>query len=133
MNFPNKKYQVIYADPPQHFQNWNNATAQTNPNHHYNTMSMEEIAKLPVNDIADDNCVLFMWCTDPLLHKQIPIVEQWGFTYKTVAFYWIKTNKDKVKNYYFKGAEVFGLEQIQRYVFLRQKVNLKDYQVMLIN
>ena len=103
MNFPNKKYQVIYADPPWHFQNWNNATAQTNPNHHYNTMSMEEIAKLPVNDIADDNCVLFMWCTDPLLHKQIPIVEQWGFTYKTVAFYWIKTNKDKVKNYYFKG------------------------------
>ena len=73
-----------------------------------------------------------MWCTDPLLHKQIPIVEQWGFTYKTVAFYWIKTNKDKVKNYYFKG-QVFGLEQIQRYVFLRQKVNLKDYQVMLIN
>ena len=60
MNFPNKKYQVIYADPPWHFQNYNNDTAQTSPTHHYNTMSMEEIAKLPVKDIADDNCVLFM-------------------------------------------------------------------------
>ena len=103
VNFPTKKYSVIYADPPWHFQNWNNATAQTNPNHHYPTMSMEDLENLPVNDIADENSILFMWCTDPLLHKQIPIVEKWGFTYKTVAFYWIKTNKSKIKNYYFKG------------------------------
>jgi len=98
-----KKYNIIYADPPWHFQNWNNENAQTNPENHYKTMTMKDIANLPIKDIADKDCVLFMWCTDPLLHKQIPIVKDWGFEYKTVAFYWIKTNKDKIKNYYFKG------------------------------
>ena len=98
MNFPNKKYQVIYADPPWHFQNWNNASAQTNPEQHYSTMSMKDIENLPVGDIADTNCVLFMWCTDPLLHKQIPIVKKWGFEYKTVGFTWVKTNKDRIRD-----------------------------------
>jgi len=102
MNFPNKKYNIIYADPPWYFKNYNNAKAQTNPESHYKTMTMKEIAELPVNDIAAKDCVLFMWCTDPLLNKQIPIVEQWGFTYKTVGFHWVKTNKDKSKNLYFK-------------------------------
>ena len=99
-----KKYQIVYADPPWHFQNYNNAKAQTNPERHYKTMTMKEIVNLPVNEIADDNCVLFMWCTDPLLHKQIPIVEKWGFTYKTVGFHWVKTNKDKSKNLYAIGT-----------------------------
>ena len=101
--FPDKKYKVIYADPPWHFQNWNNAKT-SNPEKHYKTMTMEDIIKLPVGDIAEDACALFMWCTDPLLHKQIPIVEKWGFEYKTIAFYWAKTNKNKIKNYYFKGT-----------------------------
>ena len=102
--FPNKKYNIIYADPPWHFQNYNNDKAQTNPTRHYPTMSMKEIAELPVGDIADKDCILFMWCTDPLLDKQIPIVKEWGFTYKTVAFHWAKTNKDKRNNYYVKGT-----------------------------
>ena len=102
--FPKKKYNIIYADPAWHFQNYNNANAQTNPENHYKTMSMKEIQDLPVNDIADKDCVLFMWCTDPLLHKQIPIVEKWGFTYKTVGFYWVKTNKNKSNNLYFKSV-----------------------------
>ncbi len=104
MELSKKKYNIIYADPPWHFQNWNNDKAQTNPIHHYPTMTMKEIEDLPVGDIADKDCILFMWCTDPLLHKQIPIVEKWGFKYKTVGFYWIKTNKNRIKNYYFKGT-----------------------------
>ena len=102
--FPKKKYQIIYADPAWHFQNYNNANAQTNPENHYKTMNMKDIGNLPVHEIADDNCVLFMWCTDPLLDKQIPIVQKWGFTYKTVGFHWVKTNKDKSKNLYFKSV-----------------------------
>ena len=98
------KFKIIYADPPWTFKNYNNAKAQTNPDRHYKTMTMEEIANLPINDLADKDCVLFMWCTDPLLHKQIPIVEKWGFTYKTVGFHWVKTNKDKSKNLYAVGT-----------------------------
>tara|TARA_R110002153_G_scaffold114382_4_gene257062 strand:- start:264 stop:695 length:432 start_codon:yes stop_codon:yes gene_type:complete len=67
-------------------------------------MSMEDIKKLPVGDIADKNCVLFMWCTDPLLNKQIEVINDWGFTYKTVGFYWIKENKNKINSTYWKGT-----------------------------
>jgi N6-adenosine-specific RNA methylase IME4 len=101
--FPNKKYNIIYADPPWHFQNYNNEKTRTNAEHHYNTMSLKDIINLPIKNITADDCILFMWCTDPLLDKQIPIIENWGFTYKTVGFVWVKTNKDRIKNYYFKG------------------------------
>ena len=92
----NKKYNILYADPPWNFQNWNNENTRTNPIHHYKTMTMKEIENLPIQNIAADNCILFMWCTDPLLHKQLPVVEKWGFKYKTIAFYWVKTNKDRI-------------------------------------
>ncbi len=55
-------------------------------------MKDEEIAALPVNKIADKNCALFLWTTFPLLDKQIRLFKQWGFTYKTLGFSWIKTN-----------------------------------------
>ena len=104
MNFPNKKYNIIYADPPWYFQNYNNQTAQTNPGQHYKTMTMKEISDLPINKITADDCILFMWCTDPLLPKQLEIIDAWSFNYKTVGFYWVKTNKNKEKNYYFKSV-----------------------------
>ena len=49
-------------------------------------------------------CVLFLWVTDPILDKAIELIEDWGFKYKTVGFYWVKTNK-KVDNviYYTLG------------------------------
>ena len=77
INFPNKKYNIIYADPPWHFENWNNEKAQTNPLNHYPTMNMKEIHNLPVKNIAAEDCFLFMCCTDPLFNKQIPIFESW--------------------------------------------------------
>ena len=101
---PNKKYGIIYADPPWTFKNYSNEKSDSNADHHYPCMSMEDIAKIPVQDIADKDCILFMWCTDPLLNKQIPIIESWGFTYKTVGFHWVKTNKDKSKNLYVVGT-----------------------------
>ena len=100
ISLPDKKYKIIYADPAWKYasgflkRNWSNK---------YNTMKAEDIYNLPVNKIADDNCILFLWVTFPKLLEGLETIKQWGFTYKTVAFYWIKTNKDKVKNYYFKG------------------------------
>ena len=55
-----KKYNIIYADPPWHFQNYNNDKAQTNPANHYPTMTMKDIENLPIGDLADKDCVLFM-------------------------------------------------------------------------
>ena len=56
-------------------------------------MSIEDICKLPVEKIADKDCVLFMWMTFPTLVEGLKVLENWGFKYKTVAFVWIKQNK----------------------------------------
>ena len=103
--FPeNKKYNIIYADPAWTFKNYNNEKSNSNADHHYNCMSLSDIKKLPVKDLASKDCVLFMWCTDPLLNKQIEVISSWGFEYKTVGFYWIKENKNKKNSTYWKGT-----------------------------
>ena len=103
MDFPNKKYNIIYADPPWSFKNYNNEKSNHNPDHHYSCMTMDEIKKLPVDTIADKDCVLFLWCTDPLINKQIEVINAWNFRYKTVGFYWIKENKNQTKTRFWKG------------------------------
>ena len=56
-------------------------------------MNPQEIWDLPINDIADDNCILFIWVTYPKLIEGIETISKWGFTYKTCAFSWVKKNK----------------------------------------
>lgn len=84
-----RKYSIIYADPPWHFWGggWKNQTQ------HYKTMSMDEIKELPVDDLADENCILFMWVTFPVLKDALDIIEKWGFKYSTCGFNWVKKTK----------------------------------------
>ena len=56
-------------------------------------MNIKDICNLPVDKIADKDCVLFMWMTFPTLVEGLKVLESWGFKYKTVAFVWIKQNK----------------------------------------
>lgn len=56
-------------------------------------MTMEEIKNLPVCDLADKDCAMFMWTTLPVLKESFSVLERWGFEYKTVAFVWIKKNR----------------------------------------
>jgi N6-adenosine-specific RNA methylase IME4 len=53
----------------------------------------EWIDNLPVKNIADKNCVLFLWVTMPKLNECWDLITNWGFEYKTVAFTWVKKNK----------------------------------------
>lgn len=94
----NKKYQIIYADPPWSY--YNDSTTKSNcttvrgmRRPPYNVMSSKEIIKLPVKKIADDNCLLFIWTTDYHLKKCLDVIQMWGFEYKTVGFAWAKKNK----------------------------------------
>jgi N6-adenosine-specific RNA methylase IME4 len=85
------KYKIIYADPPWRYQdNGCNGNAEQ----HYKTMSIFDLKELPINSIADDNCVLFMWATYPMLKEALDLIESWGFKYKSIAFLWIKTTKN---------------------------------------
>jgi len=50
--------------------------------------------QLPIQNIAANDCILFMWATYPNLKQAFELIEAWGFTYKTVAFTWAKKNKN---------------------------------------
>jgi len=89
----NKKYNVIYADPPWSFKTFSDKGKDRSPENHYNVMSLQDICNLPIDKISNDNSVLLMWVVDPLLDKAFKVIEAWGFKYKTVGFTWAKTNK----------------------------------------
>jgi len=57
-------------------------------------LTIPELKKLNIPKYADTDCALFMWVTDPLLDQAMELINAWGFKYKTVAFYWVKTNKN---------------------------------------
>lgn len=91
MEFPNKKYFVIYADPPWNYrQKGAKGKKQGYAAQHYNTMTTEDICTLPVHQLAGGGCLLFMWATFPTLPDALRVMEAWGFTYKTAAFVWVK-------------------------------------------
>mgnify|MGYP003627888156 FL=1 len=93
-NFPEKKYNIIYADPAWHFSNWSGKGTVKAPINHYQTMKLQDICNLPVKEITDKDCILFIWTCDPLLHKVFQVIDSWGFTYKTMGFVWVKTTKE---------------------------------------
>ena len=66
-------------------------------------MSMQEIERLPIKEIADENCALFLWVTFPLLNEQMQLFEKWGFEYKTLGFSWIKLNPKNLKPFFGVG------------------------------
>ena len=89
--FPNKKYKIIYADAPWTYNNPKNNDPKMG-GITYPTMSDEEINSLPIKDICEENCALFLWATMPKLQEALNVINAWGFKYTTCAFVWIKTN-----------------------------------------
>ena len=89
-----KKYSVILADPPWKYRVYDESdTAHGAARAHYQTMTIDEIKVLPVGDIVNKNCALFLWATMPCIPEALEVMKAWGFKYKTVAFVWVKTNK----------------------------------------
>ena len=98
MNFSSfthgKKYQTIYADPPWQFQNRTGKAAPEHKRlHRYNTMTLDEIKSLPVQEIADDKSHLYLWVPNALLPDGLSVMQAWGFTYKTNII-WEKIRQD---------------------------------------
>lgn len=85
------KFKVLYADCPwQYRDNKGNLPALGGKT--YPTMSLEEIKTLPIPNISDKDCILFLWVTMPLLQEGLDVMQAWGFTYTTCAFVWVKLN-----------------------------------------
>jgi N6-adenosine-specific RNA methylase IME4 len=91
---PNKKYNIIYADPPWHY-NDKSKSHGGGAESHYPCMTVSEICDLQISYIAHENSVLLVWVTYPQLEEVFKVINAWGFQYKTCAFTWVKTNKDK--------------------------------------
>ena len=91
---PNKQYGVIYIDPPWNYwrtQHGGKGIKNTGGAHtHYQVLSPVQLMQLPIADICEGNCLLFMWATNPFLHHAIEIAKCWDFNYATVAFVWDK-------------------------------------------
>ena len=92
-----KKYSVIYADPP-----WKYNDRMVMKGVHgnirgaesfYPTMSLKDIEQLPVKEITSENSILFMWITMPFLPFIEEVMKAWGFKYKTCGFTWVKKTR----------------------------------------
>lgn len=102
---PSKKYDVIYADPPWDYggkMQFDKSSASSDQidleknifissaSFKYPTVKLRDLKELDVGGISEDNCILFMWATNPHLDQAIELGKSWGFEYKTVAFVWNK-------------------------------------------
>ena len=87
------KYRIIYADPPWKYgDQFLIEGYKISAEQHYPVLSIQELCLLPIKDISEDNAVLFLWVTSPLLEDSFKIIDAWGFEYKT-SFVW-----DKIKH-----------------------------------
>ena len=104
---PNKKFDIIYADPPWHYNgklqfdksskskekiNISKKIFVSTANFKYPTLKTSKLMKIPIHEIAKNDCLLFMWTSNPHLTQAIELGKAWGFEYRTVAFVWDKMN-----------------------------------------
>ena len=90
-DLPEGKYNVIYADPPWKYGD-KLIEGYGAVEHHYTSMTIQELCELDIKNIVDDNAVLFLWVTSPLLEECFSVIKAWGFKYKA-SFIW-----DKIKH-----------------------------------
>ena len=97
-----KKYNIIYADPPWTYpKTGGKKNSRGMAKQFYDTMSIDEIKKLPVQNITEKNAILFLWCTYPQLPNGLDVIKAWGFEYFGLGFEWIKKTKT--------GKDFFGM------------------------
>lgn len=102
---PPDKFQIIYADPPWDYGGkiqFDRTSASvekidltrnifiSSASFKYPTLKLSELKKLDLASISDDDCLLFMWATNPHLDQALELGKYWGFEYRTVGFVWNK-------------------------------------------
>lgn len=79
---------------------------------HYPTMTADELCALPVAGLAARDSALFLWATFPKLPEALQLIKEWGFTYKGVAFVWLKKNQKADSWFYGLGFWTRGNAEI---------------------
>lgn len=82
-------YDFIMADPPWKFKSWSEGKSKASVENQYSTMEIDDICRLRVGELAQPNCMLWLWATNPMLDQALRAMDAWGFTFKT-AGHWVK-------------------------------------------
>jgi N6-adenosine-specific RNA methylase IME4 len=114
--FPDKKYNIIVADPPWQIKKIKKRVRPNQVEMDYPMMSIEEIKNLPVNKIADDKCTLFLWTIDKYLFDSKDVLESWGFKYH-LTMAWDKTN----------GLAMYGFNRQTEFILVGLKGKHEAY------
>lgn len=111
-DLPEKRYDIIYADPPWHYNgklqfdrssksadnvDFKRPIFISSASFKYPTLTLDELKRIPVREISKDDCLLFMWTSNPHLAQAVELAKAWDFEYRTVAFVWDKMNHNPGK------------------------------------
>jgi N6-adenosine-specific RNA methylase IME4 len=105
VDLPKGHFGAILADPPWSFYNWSrrpwwersDRNTSRAVERHYDTMSVRDIMRLPVEHLAADDCALFLWACWPSIQDAFKVLDAWGFEYKTCAFNWMKGHAGQIE------------------------------------
>jgi site-specific DNA-methyltransferase (adenine-specific) len=112
------KYNLIYLDPPRWYNSRKTGGERNDKTKfwwwaekHYPLMRDKELLNMKdkINELSEDNCVMFMWATMPRLDFAIELMKFRWFQYKTVAYTWVKTNKDwsyRINPWYYTASNI---------------------------
>lgn len=102
---PDRRYGVIYADPPWRFEPRSRETGMDRaPENHYPTATTEDICRLPVDELAAADAVLFLWATVPMIDDALIVLAAWGFSYKShVVWRKVFPGAQKGTGYWFRN------------------------------
>ena len=109
MTLPAGPYSVFYADPPWQYETWSHRGQGKGASQHYPTMDAAALRALPVAQMAAPDAALFLWVVQPQLPEAMALLAAWGFTYKTVAYYWIKIKGGQDRLFYADDDVRLGL------------------------
>lgn len=125
---PDGPFDIIYADPPWSYQGATYLRKQRTHkvSNHYDTLSPEQLSELPVQDIAADDSLLFLWMTGANLDKCMEVGLSWGFKWATMAFVWNKV-KPVVGHYTMSQCEFVGVFKKGRIPKPRNARNIRQY------
>lgn len=94
-----KKYSVIFADPPWHYRDSANS-GNRGAKHKYKVMTLHDICRLPVDKISADQCILFMWHVPTMPAEALKVLDAWGFRLMTMkGFTWGKHYKKATEKF----------------------------------
>jgi N6-adenosine-specific RNA methylase IME4 len=90
---PEGPFDLIVADPPLSYRTWSPRGQGRSPGKHYQTLDMQALCRLPIEQLAAPNAGLAIWVYGPRLPETLKLIAAWGFTYDSDLFSWLKITR----------------------------------------